>query len=136
MVKRIANATIGADNICASIKTPIHAILLIDQRFPSEQANGLRERRTNVYLARALNGPYRDLLELTARGAPLSDALNAVVRAVAQVRRTETRAAIFIFGPEKMNLRFAAAEGLDCRRRPNFEHPCRLNIDQGRKAVS
>ena len=36
MVKRIANATIGADNICASIKTPIHAILLIDQRFPSD----------------------------------------------------------------------------------------------------
>ena len=24
---------------------------------------------------------------------------------------------------------------LDCRRRPNFDHPCRLNNDQGRKAA-
>jgi signal transduction histidine kinase len=70
------------------------------------------ERSSNVYLARSPSGPHRDLLELTARGAPIDHALNAVVRAAAQVRRTETRAAIFIFDPEGMKLRFAAAEGL------------------------
>ncbi|WLI90541.1 GAF domain-containing sensor histidine kinase [Massilia sp. R2A-15] len=71
------------------------------------------ERRSDVYLTHALSGPHRDLLELTARGAPVDQALNAVVRAVSQVRRAETRAAVFIFDPEGMKLRFAAADGLD-----------------------
>jgi signal transduction histidine kinase len=70
------------------------------------------ERPDNIHRTRPLSGPHRDLLELTARGAPLDEALNAVVRAVAQVRRTETRAAIFMFDPESVKLRFGAAEGL------------------------
>jgi GAF domain-containing protein len=65
-----------------------------------------------AHATKALNDAHRDLLELTARGAPVGEALNAAVRAVAKVRRTETRAAIFIFDPEGMKLRFAAAEGL------------------------
>jgi len=56
--------------------------------------------------------PRRDLLELVVSGAPIGEALNAVVRSVAQVRRQETRAAIFIFDPDGAKLRFAAAEGL------------------------
>jgi hypothetical protein len=28
-----------------------------------------------------------------------------------------------------------AHQVLPCWRRPNFDHPCRLNIDQGRKAA-
>ena len=27
-------------------------------------------------------------------------------------------------------------ENMDCARRPNFDHPCRLNIDQGWKHIS
>jgi len=58
-------------------------------------------------------GPHQDLMELAARGAPITEALNAVVRAVAQVRSGETRAAIFILDPEVVKLRFVAAVGLD-----------------------
>lgn len=65
-----------------------------------------------AHATKALHDAHRDLLELTARGAPVGEALNAAVRAVAKVRRTETRAAIFIFDPEGVKLRFAAADGL------------------------
>lgn len=66
-----------------------------------------------AHATKALHEAHRDLLELTARGAPVGEALNAAVRAVAKVRRTETRAAIFIFDPEGVKLRFAAADGPD-----------------------
>lgn len=59
-----------------------------------------------------LDQTRRDLLELAAAGAPIGDALNAVVRAVARVRKQETRAAIFILDPEGAKLRFSAALGL------------------------
>jgi GAF domain-containing protein len=75
-------------------------------------ANTPLEQANIVHLTRTLSDAHRDLLELTARGAPLGDALNAAVRAVAQVRSTETRAAIFVFDPESVKLRFGAAEGL------------------------
>jgi hypothetical protein len=29
-----------------------------------------------------------------------------------------------------------AAKRFECARRPNFDHPCRLNADQGWKAAS
>lgn len=54
-------------------------------------------------VTKARQDAHRDLVDLTARGAPVGEAPNAAVRAVAKVRRTETRAAIFIF---------VAAEGL------------------------
>lgn len=60
-----------------------------------------------------LDATRRDLLALAARGAPIGEALNAVVRAVAQVRTQETRAAIFIFDPAGAQLRFAASANLD-----------------------
>lgn len=78
----------------------------------STLASSPLEPASNGYLTPPLSDAHRDLLELTARGAPLGEALNAAVRAVAQVRTTETRAAIFIFDPEGVKLRFAAAEGL------------------------
>jgi signal transduction histidine kinase len=52
------------------------------------------------------------LLALAVSGASVHKVLNAVVRATAQVRTQETRAAIFIFDPDTVKLRFAAAEGL------------------------
>ena len=36
-----------------------------------------------------------------------------------------------------LSFRGASAQSeLDCARRPNFDHPCRLNIDQGWKHIS
>ena len=61
----------------------------------------------------ALSAEQRNILELAARGAPLADALNATVRAVAQLRGPETRAGIFIFEPTGLLLKFGAAAGLE-----------------------
>jgi hypothetical protein len=49
----------------------------------------------------------------------------------AAARRTLEFFAVTIRNP---NTRKAYAHG--CARRPNFDHPCRLNIDQGWKSTS
>ena len=68
----------------------------------------LREARQLV-----LADNHRAILELAARGAPVRETLNAVVRAARDLRGPECRAAVFIFDPESALLRFAAATGLE-----------------------
>ncbi len=60
-----------------------------------------------------LTPAHREILTMAAKGASLVDALNATVRAVAQLRGLETRAGIFIFEPTGLLLKFGAASGLE-----------------------
>jgi signal transduction histidine kinase len=68
--------------------------------------------RDNLDQAKLI-GTYRELLEITASGAPIHDALNAVVRAARRLMGEHRRIAIFIFDPAAANLKFGAADGLD-----------------------
>ena len=54
----------------------------------------------------------KQVLELAARGAPIDEVLNALVRAAQAITDEGARAAIFITDPDGARLRFAAGAGL------------------------
>jgi hypothetical protein len=72
---------------------------------------------------------YAALQRLKLRGAPIS---NDAVSLEAGSGRGSIKRSRPAYAELIVAIELAARE---CWRRPNFDHPCRLNFDQGREAV-